>query len=187
MKEALSNWLRQDLERWLLSLAKDLASVFMFFVISVAICSGLLYMLKALWFTYTATPTGEHFILHFGSRADAIETVLSQRLFLLSLSVNVMALKVCLVGTVAGRLFFLVRYLYEYRGFWGRMLFWGVPCASLSAYLSTVSYDLDWMPALVLSAISILLLLNPCIRLVSGLLPEIKAIWGSISSLMQKK
>lgn len=99
MKEALSNWLRQDLERWLLNLAKDLAYVFMFFVISVAICSGLLYMLKALWFTYTATPTGEHFILHFGSRADAIERVLSQRLFLLSLSVNVMALKVCLVWT----------------------------------------------------------------------------------------
>jgi len=187
MKETLSNWLRQDLRKWLLNLAKDLASVFMFFVVSVAICAGLLYILKAFWFSYTSTPTGERFIMHFGSRADAIQRLLTQRLFFLSLYVNVMAVKVCLVGAVVGRLFFLVRYLYEYRGLWGRMLFWGLPCASFTAYITSVSYDLDWIPALVLSAISILLLLNPSIRLVSGLLPEIKAIWGSISSLIQKE
>ncbi len=115
MKEAFFNWLRQDLRKWLLSSAKDLASLFMLFVISVAICAGLLYILKALWFTYISTPTGEHFTMHFDSRADSIE-----------------------------------------RAF------------------------------LVLSAISILLLLSPCIRLVSGLLPEIKAIWVSISSFAQK-
>ena len=186
MKEALSNWLRQDLRKWLYDVARDLASLFMFFVISVAICAGLLYILKALWFTYTSTPTGERFILHFGSRADAIERLLTQRLFFLSLYVNVMAVKVCLVGAVVGRLFFLVRYLYEYRGLWGRMLFWGLPCAGLTAYITSVSYDLYWIPTLVLSAISILLLLSPSIRLVSGLLPEIKAIWGSISSFPQK-
>ena len=187
MKKAFFNWLRQDLQKWLLSLAKDLASLFMFFVISVAVCAGLLYILKALWFTYISTPTGEHFIVHFGSRADSIERLLSQRLFFLSLYVNVTAVKVCLVGGVVGRLFFLVRYLYEYRGFWGRMLFWGLPCAIFTACINSVSYDLHRIPTLVLSAISILLLLNPCIRLVSGLLPEIKAIWGSISSLIQKE
>ena len=187
MKEIFSNWLRQDLQKWLLNLAKDLASLFMFFVISVAVCAGLLYILKALWFTYISTPTGEHFIVHFGSRADSIERLLTQRLFSLSLYVNVTAVKVCLVGGVVGRLFFLVRYLYEYRGFWGRMLFWGLPCAIFTACINSVSYDLHRIPTLVLSAISILLLLNPCIRLVSGLLPEIKAIWGSISSLIQKE
>jgi len=186
MKEIFSNWLRQDLQKWLLNLAKDLASLFMFFVVSVAICAGLLYILKALWFTYTATPTGERFIMHFGSRADAIERLLTQRLFFLSLYINVMAVKVCLVGAVAGTLFFLVRYLYEYRGFWGRMLFWGLPCTTFTAYITSGSYDLHRIPTLVLSAISILVLLNPCIRLVSGLLPEIKAIWGSISSFAQK-
>jgi len=112
---------------------------------------------------------------------------LSQSLLFLSLSSSVIALEVCLVGAVVGRLFFLVRYLYEYRGLWGRMLFWGLPCTGLTAYITSLSYDLDWIPALVLSAISILLLLNPSIRLVSGLLPEIKAIWTSISSLIQKE
>lgn len=158
----------------------------MFFIVSVAICAGLLYILKAFWLTYTSTPTGEHFIMHFGSRADAIERLFSQRLFFLSLYVNAMTVKVCLVGAVAGRLFFLVRYLYEYRGFWGRMLFWGLPCAAFTACITSVSYELDWIPTLVLSAICILLLLNPCIRFVSGLIPEIKAIWGSISSFAQK-
>jgi len=187
MKEAFFNWLSQDLRKWLYDVAQDLASLFMFFVISVAVCAGLLYILKALWFTYISTPTGEHFTMHFDSRAHAIERLLSQRLFFLSLYLNVTAVKVCLVGGVVGRLFFLVRYLYEYRGFWGQMLFWGLPCATFTAYITVVSYDLDRIPALVLSAISILLLLNPCIRLVSGLLPEIKAIWGSISSLIQKE
>lgn len=187
MKETLYNWLRQDLRKWLYDVARDLASLFMFFVISVAICAGLLYILKALWFTYISTPTGERFIMHFGSRADAIERVLTQRLFFLSLYVNVVAVKVCLVGAVAGRLFFVLRYLYEYRGLWGRIPFWGLPCTTLTAYITSVAYDLDWIPTLVLSAISILLLLSPCIRLVSGLLPEIKTIWRSISSLIQKE
>jgi hypothetical protein len=187
MKEALYRWLRQNLQKWLLVLAKDLASLFMFFVISVAICSGLLYILKAFWFTYLSTPTGERFITLFGSRADAIKNVLNQSPFFLSLDISLVALEVCLVGAVVGRLFFLTRYLYEYRGLRGRALFWGVPCAGLTAYITSVSYDLDWIPALVLSALCILLLLNPCIRLVSGLVPESKAIWVSISSLMQKE
>lgn len=187
MKEALSRWLRQDLERWVMNPAKDLASLSMFFVISVAVCSGLLYLLKALWFTYMSTPTGEYFIVHFGSRADAIEKLLSQSLFFLSLDIGLMALEVCLAVAVVDRLSFLVRYLYGYRGLWGRALFWGLPCAGLTAYITGVSYDMDWIPALVLSALCILLLLNPCIRLVSGLLPEIKTIWVSIFSLMQKE
>jgi len=187
MKEAFSNWLRRDLKRWLGDLARNLASLIMFFLISVAVCAGLLYILKALWFTYTATPTGEHFIEYFGSRADAIERVLSHRLLSLSLYVNLTAVRTCLVAGAIGRLFFLVRYLYEYRGFWVRMLFWGLPCAVFTAYVIGVSYDLDWIPALLLSAISILVLLGPCIRLVSGLFPEIKALWRSISSFIKKE
>jgi len=178
MKEALSNWLRQDLQKWLLNLARDLGSLFMFLVISVAVCAGLLYVLKALWFTYMSTPVGERFIMLFGSRADAIERLLSQTLLSLSLSISVMALKVCLVGAVVGRLFFLVRYLYEYRGLWAKALFWGLPCAGITAYITSVSYDLDWIPALVLSAICILLLLNPCIRPVQGSFQRLRPSGG---------
>lgn len=187
MKEALSSWLCQDLQRWLRNLAKDLASLLMFFVVSVAICSTLLYIVKALWFTYTSTPGGQAFVVNFASRADAIETVLSHRMFFLSLSINVTAVKTCLVGGLVGRLFSLVRYLYEHLGFWVRMLFWVLPCAGFSAYITSVSYGLDWKPALLLSVISTLVLLNSCIRLASGLFPEIKAIWESISSLAQKE
>ncbi len=186
MKKTFSNWLSQDLQGWLRNLAGGLASLFMFFVISVAICSGLLYILKALWFTYTATSIGQHFTIYFSSHADAIDRVLSHRLFLLSLYVNAMAVRTCLIGGLIGRLFFLVRYLHEYRGFWGRMLFWGLPCACFTAYITNVYYDLDWISALLLSVISTLILLNPCIRLISGLFPEIKTIWVSISSFVQK-
>lgn len=187
MKEAFLNWLRDELQKRLWDVTKDMASVFMFFVISVAICSGLLYLLKAFWCTYAATATGAHFITLFGSRADTIDRVLTHGLLSLSLSVNVVAVKTCIVGAIVGRLFSLVRYLYEYRGFWGRMLFWVLPLACFSAHIISASYDLGWAPALVLSAISTLVVLSSCIRLVSAVLPEIKTIWGSISSPAQKQ
>ncbi len=186
MKNAFSKWLRENLRNWLGNLASGLGSLLIFFGISVILCLGLLYILKYLWVIYIATPAGEHFAENFPSHADAIEGVLRYKPYLLSLYVNVAAVKICLAGGLVGTLLSLVRYLHEYRGFLGRIIFWGLPFTFFTAYIIRPHYDLDWIPALSLSVIPSLILMSPCIRLISELFPEIKTVLGSIISLAQR-
>ena len=159
---------------WIWNFLRELASLFVFFVISVAVCSGLLYAFNIFWALYVSTPIGHQFVKLFGSDTAAIERVLSYRPLFLSIHVNLVVVKICMAGGAIGRLLLLVRYLYEYRGFWGRLLFWGVPCICLSAYFIRISFNFEWIAALLLSAICTLVLLNRCIRFVSRLLPEIR-------------
>lgn len=186
MKNAFSKWLREDVRNWLGNLASGLGSLLIFFVISMILCLALLYIFKYLWVIYTSTPAGEHFAENFPSHADAIEEVLRHRLFLLSLYVNVTAVKICLAGGLVGTLLSLVRYLHEYRGFLGRIIFWGLPFTFFTAYIIRPYYDLDWIPALSLSVIPSLILMSPCISLISELFPEIKTVLDSIISLARR-
>ena len=185
MKKAFSKWLREDVRNWLGNLASGLGSLLILFVVSMILCLGLLYIFKYLWVMYTSTPTGEHFVMRFPSNADAIEGVMRQNLFLFCLYVNVTAVKIGLAGGLIGKLLSLVRYLYEYRGFWSRILFWGLPFTCFTAYIIRPYYDLDWIPALLLSVIPSLMLMSPCISLISELFPEIKTVLDSIISLAQ--
>ena len=186
MKNAFSRWLREDVRNWLGNLASGLGSLVIYFVISMILCLGLFYIFKYLWFMYTSTPTGEHFVMRFSSHADAIEGVLRQNLFLFCLYVNVTAVKIALAGGLVGTLLSLVRYLHEYRGFLGRIIFWGLPFTFFTAYIIRPHYDLDWIPALSLSVIPSLILMSPCISLISELFPEIRTILDSIISLAQR-
>ncbi len=158
---------------WLGNFLKDSVSLCIVFVISVAVCAGLLYAFNVFWALYISTPTGQQFAKLFNSDAAAIERVFNYRPLFFSIHVNIVAVIICLSAGIIGRLFLLVRYLYEYRGFWGRLFFWVAPCACVSAYIILTYIDLDWKTAILLSAVSTLVLLNRCIRLISRLLPEI--------------
>jgi len=159
---------------WIGNFIKEFASLFVVFIISVAVCAGLLYAFNIFWALYVSTPIGRQFIKLFGSDAAAIERILSYRPLFLSVHINLVVVKICIAGGAIGRLLLLVRYLYEYRGFWGRLFFWGVPCICLSAYFIRISFNFEWTAALLLSAICTLVLLNRCIQVVSRLLPEIR-------------
>ena len=61
-----------------------------------------------------------------------------------------------------------------------------MPFTFFTAYIIRPHYDLDWISALSLSVIPSLMLMSPCISLVSELFPEIKTVLDSIFSLAQR-
>ena len=138
--------------------------------------SALLYVCRALWNLYIETPVGRTFVSHYSSSAHSIFEVLNLNLFQLSFSLNVVALKTCLVIGAVCQICSITRYFYLSRGLIARIFFWGFLCSALTCYNMWNSLDMNWRTCFVLCLAPSLSLFGSCFKFTSELLPEFSTI-----------
>lgn len=165
--------MKTSIYQWLRLFGDKLMELVFAFAIVVILYTGVLYLVGFLWTTYIETPMGQRFLsLHMVEMA-LIESLQDRNFFMLSFQVSFIVIKVCLVVGAVGQLFFLIRYLYDGRGFFGHLILWGIPCAALATIAIYRTYEIGWMASFLLGLVPSVVLFNYCLKFTSELVPEI--------------
>ncbi|NVM22173.1 MAG: hypothetical protein HWN68_10390 [Desulfobacterales bacterium] len=170
--------------KWLRKLSDRLIRLLILSCITWLAYSALLYLCKALWSVYIETPVGRRFVSDFSPTARVIFEVLSLDLLRLSFSINIAALKTCLLTGAVCQALSITRYFYLSRGLIARMVFWGGLCSALTSYDIWNFLDVNWRTAFLLVLPPTLPISVSCFKFTSELLPELSTILN-IKSLRQ--
>ncbi len=147
----------------------------------------LLYLCGMMWHTYQLTYVGQNFAVLYPDQALSISTLLRANLLHLAAGVTLSSFMICIAVSALFRFFHLTRYLYLPRGFFGKILMFGLPLAALvSAQLQDrygyVSPDISYL----ISLIPTLALFPYCFRYTLELVPELGWIIRQAISLSQE-
>jgi len=148
--------------------------------------TGLLYFVDFLWMIYIETPVGQRFLTLNLVDISAIESLRGENFLALSLEVILIVILVCLVFGAVSQVFLLNRYFREGRGFFYRLIIWGIPCVALTSIAISRIYEMGSGASALLGLVPTVVLFNSCLRFTPGLLPEISSVIGGIATLAQK-
>ena len=132
----------------------------------------LLYGSRVLWNLYLQTHIGQEFCLYYAGQAEAINAMFADNLLLLAWDVSTSAFLTCLTVAALCQVLHLTRYFYLSRGFFGKLLCFGVP---LSFLVSLDFQGLGYMTresAIGLVLIPTLCMFTYCFKFTLDLLPE---------------
>jgi hypothetical protein len=178
MKDSIYAWLRL---LWGKSVDLALTSV-----VTVVLYAGLLYLVNFFWMVYIETPVGKRFVAHHVADIAVIEGLRGENFFLLSLGVILAFIAACLVFGAVSRVFLLLRYFHEGRGFLYRLILWGIPCAGLTAVAISRAYEIGLVASFLFGVGPSMALFDKCLRFTPGLLPEISGAFGGLATLIRK-
>ena len=178
MKNAVFEWLRL---LWSKTVGLAFASG-----ITVVLYAGLLYIVNLLWMIYIETPVGKRFLSLHIVDIRAIEDLRVENFLMLSLEVILIVLMVCLVFGAVSQAFLLIRYFYEGRGFFYRLIVWGIPCVALTSVAISRTYEMGPVASFLFVLVPTMVLFQSCLRFTPGLLPETSTVIGGITTLVQK-
>lgn len=178
MKNAVFEWLRL---LWSKSVGLAFASG-----VTVILYAGLLYLVNLSWMLYIETPIGKRSLALHIVDIRAIEDLQAENFLMLSLEVSLIVLMVCLVFGAVSQVSLLIRYFYEGRGFFYRLIVWGIPCVALTAVAISRTYEIGPVASFLLGLGPTMVLFHGCLRFTPGLLPEISTVIGGIVVFAQK-
>jgi len=178
MKNGVYLWLRL---LWSKSVALAFASG-----VTAILYAGLFYIINLFWILYLETPVGKRFLALHIVDVGTIEGLLSENFLLLSLEIILAVLTACLIFGAVSQIFLLIRYFHEGRGFFYRLIVWGVPCVALTAVAISNIYERGLMASFLLAVVPTIALFQSCLRFTSGLLPDISTVIGDIMTLARK-
>lgn len=161
---------------WIRCFCDKIMELVLVFAITVISYTILLYFISFLWVIYVETPVGQRFLTLHNADIAFIAKLQNQNFFILSLRVSLLVIKVCLVLGAVSQVFLMIRFVYDARSFFLRLILWGVPCAVLSSTAIYNTYEIGWSVSFFLGFIPSLILFNYCLRFSSGLLPEISIL-----------
>ncbi len=145
---------------------------------SLVVSIALFYFFLMLWGVYQQTPVGRSFALDFPSQHRMISVVLQKSSFSLLIRANLTAFVICFLVAVGCQFLMISRYLYFSRGFFGKLLWWGVPLTGLVAWYLKVEHQWRyWHMAAGLSVIPTLILFGSCFSVADDLVPEFQSVW----------
>ena len=135
---------------------------------------GLLYFCKILWYTYISTPVGQRFIVMSAGISQVIFDILCINFVSLSIKVTIVAFIICMLTSAICQVFYIARYLYLPRSFFGKIAIWGLPLAAAVATRIQHIYGFeDWSTAYAVAFVPTLCLFAGCFKFTRELLPEI--------------
>ena len=94
---------------------------------------------KMLWVLYCETQVSAHFRLSHEVLFSTVNNIMSQNVLLFSLNSVLLPLKICLMVAWASQVFLIKRFIYAARRLFGKLLFFGIPCAAAVTYYSEAS------------------------------------------------
>ena len=154
--------------------------------VTVVLYAGLLYLVKFFWILYIETPAGKRYLTLHIVDISAIEGLQGENLLTLSLRVILIVITVCLIFGAVSQVFLLIRYFHEGRGFFYRLILWGIPCVTLTAVAISRTYEIGPVASFLLGLGPTMVLFSSCLRFTPGLLPEVSTVFEGIATLTQK-
>lgn len=149
----------------------------MLVIITIGINIVLLYLCKIIWYTYMATPIGKQYMVFFAGRSQAVTYILSNNLVIFSIRLTLSAFTTCLLVGAVCQVLHITRYLYMSRGFFGRIVFWGLPLTAVAAYCAQFAFEIEfWPTAVILFFVPTLCVFTGCFKYTTELLPEIEDV-----------
>ncbi len=139
--------------------------------ITVVVYTGFIYICKAAWFFYSATPIGQRFMTVFAGNTTAILDTLDIVSIRFSIEIILIALGTCLIISAICRVFYITRFLYKARGLAGRMVLWGLPLTAVVATKVYFLYGGEWSVSYGIAFIPTLCLFSTCFKLADRTLP----------------
>lgn len=151
------------------------------------ICYILMYLADIMWRLYLTTPMGSKYLALFEERAQTIIQVFELDHFYLTVEVTVASFVICfLVGAVCHFLH-ISYYLYHSRGFFGKLIFWGMPLTALVAFYIKFQFGFsDWEVTCIIATIPTYLLFISSFTYSQSLLPEVGEIIDIIIPTIKK-
>ncbi|MFC1859099.1 hypothetical protein ACFL9U_13910 [Thermodesulfobacteriota bacterium] len=148
----------------------------------------LLYVSKTMWSFYTETYIGQKFLIEFPMKSRIIIDAFSRISFIFAAQLTVAAFLICLAAAAVCQVFYVARYLYYPRGFFGKIFMWGLPLTALVAfyYKRTLGFQ-TWPIPYLLALIPTLCVFVACFKFSDELLPEIGDVIRKIITLAKKQ
>lgn len=166
----------KDFSEYLSNVADLMTRTILLVVITIIVNTGFLYFSKMMWTFYIATPVGERFITEFPVRAQAFLNVFSRVSIGFSIRVTIAAFTTCLAISAICQVLHIARYFYHSRGFFGRIILWGLPLTAVVAKYIQSGFGFGfekWGTAYAVSLIPTLCVFMLCFKVTTELLPEI--------------
>lgn len=139
-----------------------------------AVNIGLLYFCKMLWYTYISTPVGQRFIIMSSEISQVIFDILCINFVSLSIKITIIAFTICMLTSAICQVFYIARYLYLPRSFFGKIAIWGLPLAApVATHIQYIYGFEDWSTAYAVAFVPTLCLFAGCFKFTRELLPEI--------------
>lgn len=178
---------RQKALAWLQKPLNALFSCCVMLLTAVLLETFFIFLLKYLWFIYTATSVGERFIALHGTAAGVIEHIVATGLFLLAWKVVLLVLTVCLLIAYATQLTHISRFFLDSGGFLIKVA-WIFPSALAAAWiLWGEDPALSYVAAVLLVLLPTMLLLPVCLHLSRATLPEIGAVLSEVIKAARRR
>jgi hypothetical protein len=176
----LTQW-RRHLQQWSQKPLNALFNCAMLFLTALLLNIFLLSLGKYLWFIYTATTVGEHFMKNFSGATAVIEALLGRDPVILAWEVAFLVLGANLLMALFSQFTHISRLYLDSGGFMIKLI-WIVSSTLGTAWL--LSRREPMPPLAVASTLTLmptLCLLGGCLNLARALLPEMGAVFSEIS------
>ncbi len=169
------------IHRWSQRVWDAFSRLIIVLILSLVFEIAMLHMMDGMWYVYTATPAGQHFVAIEGGAGESLQYAFELNLIELGLRATICALVLCLVAGAAGQLVHLLRFFYTPFGFFGHLLLWGLPLTAVNAWCMCTDHPhIMFSVAFVFSLIPVVLLMNRSFCLIQALVPEMGALISTV-------
>jgi len=143
-------------------------------IITFILYTLVLYLCKISWNVYVETHIGEKYLQMYPATSQSIFDLLNRNLIQFSMQMTSAAFSICLVISALCQVFHIARYFYLPRGFFGKILLWGLPLAAVVAFRIRPVFGFHPFGfAYVVSIVPALCVFSGCFHFTYELLPEI--------------
>jgi hypothetical protein len=134
----------------------------------------LLFLFEKMWYLYLSTPMGYKFLQSFPERAQTIIEITDLDLLYFAVDLTLSIFVLCIVLSSICRFFHINYFFYHSCGFFGKLLFWGIPITAMASYYIKYRYEFtEWEVTCVVVAFPAYLMFISCFSYTEKLLPEL--------------
>lgn len=119
------------------------------FAFTVLACIFLLYYSKYLWLIFTYTQVGQAYAVFYEESYRITNDLFSRDIASLTLHLTLTSFVICFIGGALLKFLHVLQYFYSFRGFFGRIIFAGLPLTYLVAlYIHYTAISGTWIQLL---------------------------------------
>jgi hypothetical protein len=176
--------IRAAVARYLRSLVKTLLEGLVMLGAAVVLTMVGYVFFKIAWYSFLASPLGQHYARYFPYRAQLVNMVLGRDLFLFPAVLTEISFSVGMFFSACFRLLHITRYAYLPRGPVGKIVLFALPLnVAAAVVVRKVCSVPHWVAAYFAVLIPTLLVFSYCFRSTNRLLPEL----GTFFSVWKRK
>lgn len=141
------------------------------------LCVTLLYLAYMMWGLYQQTLVGERFLTTFHDKAFAINEIMELDFWYFSKDITLSAFLICIGISAVGWFLPVCRFFYLSQGFFGKLIFWGLPLSAIVACYIQDTFGFSSLEMIfIVSVIPTCCLFMSCFNHTEKLIPGLEEI-----------